>query len=225
MTAPDPTAESPLVLFDFDGTLVRGDCVGRFLTEELRRRPLRGAFAVLLIPLLPLFLWWRSACIPASAYAWLASVGRSDGELREAARRYIDRLAEQPQRWLIDSAVQRLRAHCLAGDRVIIITGAERWLAQTLWQRLTADQLPVEWIGSTLRRFGGGRIAVEHCVGPRKLDALRRLGLDGGSAAMYSDSARDLPLLRRAARPVMVCPDSRSLRRVRSVLPTVEVLD
>jgi len=71
------------VLFDFDGTLVRGDCAAAWLRIQLRRDPLRRLAAGLSFPFLaPGFAWWRSAWLPASFYTW--RIGQS---MRVSGRR------------------------------------------------------------------------------------------------------------------------------------------
>ena len=213
-----------VVLFDFDGTLVRGDSVTRYLLQRLLRRgSVRRIFAALALPLLaPLFLWWRSAWIAAGFYGWLGTVGRSDDFLLAQREAWLADCASRRDHLLIAPAVARLREHLVRGERVIVVTGAEVGLAQALWIALGGPD--VEFVGSSTRRGLGGRIPVEHCIGPRKLDALARLGLRAPFAAMYSDSARDLPLLRVSRRAVMVEPPAKHLRRVRRLLPTVELL-
>lgn len=201
------------VLFDFDGTLVRGDCAAAWLRDLLRSHPLRRLLAGLSFPFLsPGFAWWRSAWVPASFYTWLATVGRTDEALSEARDDFLRKCAARRDQLLIKPAVARLHAHLAAGDAVVIVTGSETRLARDVWRVLGQPELPV--VGSTVRPALGGWIGVEHTVGPRKLVALARQGIRPPFAAVYSDSARDLPLLCETARPVLVAPDRRSLARV-----------
>lgn len=201
------------VLFDFDGTLVRGDTAAALLRDLLGSDPLRRLVAGLSFPLLaPAFGWWRSAWLPASFYTWLATVGRTEQALAEAREDFLRQCALRREQLLIAPAVARLHAHLASGERVVIVTGAEQKLARDLWRAL--GQPEVEVVGSRVRPALGGYVGVEHTVGPRKLDALARAGIRPPFAAVYSDSARDLPLLCETARPVLVGPDRRSLERV-----------
>lgn len=213
-----------VVLFDFDGTLVRGDSVSHYLRRHLLARgAIRRAFALLALPLFgPSFGWWRSAWIGAGFYAWLGTVGRSDMQLAVERDLWLQRGVARRDTLLIEPALQRLREHLALGQRVIIVTGADVGLARSLWLALGGPQ--VEFVGSSTRRGFGGRVPVEHCVGPRKLAALARIGVRPPFAAMYSDSAMDLPLLRAAELAVLVEPPDSHERRVRRVLPKVEVL-
>lgn len=212
------------VLFDFDGTLVRGDCAASWLRGQLRSDPLRKIVAGLSFPVLALgFAWWRSAWLPASFYTWLATVGRTQDALHEAREDFLRDCAGRRDELLIAPAVARLNAHLAAGDRVVIVTGAEASLARDLWKALGQTDVPV--VGSSVRPAFGGYIGVEHTIGPRKLVALARSGIHPPFAAVYTDSARDLPLLCETARPVLVCPDRRSEvrvnRRLRGALETL----
>jgi phosphatidylglycerophosphatase C len=213
-----------VVLFDFDGTLVRGDSVSHYLRRHLLAQGrVRRVAALLALPLLaPLFLWWRSAWLAAGFYGWLGTVGRDDAWLGRARDAWLAGSVAVRQKILIEPALRRLQSHLARGERVVVVTGAEAGLARALWAALGGPE--VEFVGSSVRRGFGGHLPVEHCVGPRKLAALARLGLRPPFAAMYSDSARDLPLLRLARQAVMVEPNEANLRRVRRELPNVEVL-
>jgi phosphatidylglycerophosphatase C len=201
------------VLFDFDGTLVRGDCAAAWLRGQLGSHPLRRLAAGLSFPFLaPGFAWWRSAWLPASFYTWLATVGRTQEAIIEAREDFLLDCAARRDELLIAPAVARLHAHLAAGDQVVIVTGAEAGLARDLWRALGQPDVPV--VGSSVRPAFGGYIGVEHTIGPRKLVALARHDIRPPFAAVYSDSARDLPLLCETARPVLVCPDARSMARV-----------
>lgn len=214
---------SRVVLFDFDGTLVRGDSVARFIRSRIVASRWRRAVAWLGLPLLPLFGWWRTAWLPASFYVWLATVGCDETAIARQRQDYLQTCAQQRDRLLIRSAVARLQAHLAAGDRVLVVTGAETTLASALWAALGGPG--VEFVGSRMARRWGGYVAQFHCYGPRKVAALAALGVHPPYAAMYSDNARDLPLLLCSDVPVLVAASARERRRVCRVLPGIECLD
>ena len=213
-----------LVLFDFDGTLVRGDCVAGFLRQQLKRRPWRHIAALHFLPLLPLLGHWRSAWLTASAFSWLLTVGRDDASLQAERAAYVARLGAEPERWLIAPAVQRLREHLERGDEVVIVTGAEQGMAELLWSALAPDlaQLPI--VGSSMRRLLGGYVAQRHNVGQRKLRSLQERGWSPPFAAAYSDSSSDLAMLAEARRVVLVAPNPAQQRKIERQVRVDEVL-
>jgi phosphatidylglycerophosphatase C len=213
-----------LVLFDFDGTLVRGDCVAGFLRQQLRRRPWRHLAALHLLPLLPLLGHWRSAWLTASAFSWLLTVGRDDALLQAERAAYVARLGAEPERWLIAPAVQRLREHLVRGDEVVIVTGAEQGMAELLWCALAPDLGHLPIVGSSMRRVLGGYVAQRHNVGQRKLRSLEERGWLPPFAAAYSDSSSDLAMLAEAQRVVLVAPNAAQQRKIERHLCVDEVL-
>jgi phosphatidylglycerophosphatase C len=214
---------SRIVLFDFDGTLIRGDCVTGLLRRLLRTTYWRWVPALLAMPLILGFLWWRTAQLPAMFYLWLAMVGRSEVEYRQACAAFVADFTRDPQQRVIQVAMQRLRAHVAAGDRVYIVTAANESLAQAIWAAI--DGPPVTaLIGSQLRRGLGGWLWVFHCIGPRKVRALARAGVRPPYDVAYSDSSKDLPMLRAARQRVLVEPSARTLRRVRRELGEFELI-
>jgi len=214
---------SRVVLFDFDGTLIRGDCVSSLLRRLIFASMWRRVVALLALPLILGFLWWRTARLPATVFLWLATVGRSKAEYQQACAAFVADFTRDPQRRVIQVAMQRLRAHLAAGDRVYIVTAANESLAHAIW--VAIDGPPVcAIIGSQLRRGVGGWLWAFHCFGPRKLWALARAGVEPPFDATYSDSSKDLPMLLAAHQRVLVEPSAQSLRRVRRALGEFELL-
>nr|WP_282452910.1 HAD family hydrolase [Lysobacter sp. CAU 1642] len=211
-------------MFDFDGTLVRGDCVAGFLHAQFARHPWRRLAACLLLPLLPLLGHWRSAWIPASAFSWLLTIGRDDASLTAERAAYVARLGAEPGRWLIAPAVQRLREHIACGDRVVIVTGAEQGMAELLWTALVPDLARLPIVGSAMHRRLGGYVGRWHNVGRRKLASLAKAGLHPPFAAAYSDSSSDLAMLASARRVVLVAPDATQQRKIQRALRVDEIL-
>lgn len=214
---------SRVVLFDFDGTLIRGDSATDLLRSLLRGRPLRRLCALLSLPLLLGFVHWRTASFAASWFLWLCTVGRAPGELARAQSAYVTAFAAQRERRLIACALARLRAHLAAGDRIYVVTAAGEELARAMWAAV--DGPPVTAIiGSQTRPCLHGVVIAFHCYGPRKLVALRAHGVEPPFACAYSDSPRDLPLLRAAVQAFVVEPEPRAERALRAALGAVPVL-
>lgn len=214
---------SRVVLFDFDGTLIRGDSATDLLRVLLRGRALRRLCALLSLPLMLGFAHWRTASFAAGWFLWLCTLGRDAGELARAQATYIAEFAAQRERRLIACALARMRAHLAAGDRVYIVTAAGEALARALWAAVEGPPVAAI-IGSRTRRFLGGHTTAFHCYGPRKLTALRAHGVEPPFACAYSDSPRDLPMLRAAAQAFLVEPKAKAERALLAALGSVPVL-
>jgi phosphatidylglycerophosphatase C len=211
------------VLFDLDHTLIRFDSFMRLSATLLRRDAWRTASVLATGPLLGALLLGgnRSArWLAGSTLVWLATV-RQPGPLEELMDLEVGG-------WFGDgssvcrTALAALERHCAAGDRVVVVTGAVETLARRVCARIGCPQ--VEVVGSTLRAWRGGWVGAVHCYGSMKPQLLAERGLDPPWDVVYTDSAADLPLLVAARRPVLVNPRPGDERRVRALLPGVEVL-
>ncbi|MBI2892513.1 MAG: HAD family hydrolase [Deltaproteobacteria bacterium] len=196
-------------LFDLDRTLVRRETAGLFIRYQRDRgeATFRDALRV---------AWWVLQYTlgvidaPRVAERALASLaGRDEGEFMRSCedwfRRYVrQHLAEGGRR-----AVDRHRRN---GEFVVIVTGASPYAA---WP--VARELGIEHVVATELEVVDGRFTGKPryplCYGHGKL--LRasqmgdRLGFALAEASFYSDSATDLPLFERVARPVAINPDLR----------------
>ena len=106
------------VLFDFDGTLVRGDCAAAWLRSRLTDSTWRKLAAGLTWPFLkPGFRWWRCAWLPASFYTWLATVGRTPESLEEAREDFLQDCARRATAGAISSASRRRAQSCRKSSR------------------------------------------------------------------------------------------------------------
>jgi phosphatidylglycerophosphatase C len=206
----------PVVLFDFDGVLVRGDSYAHLVRQELQRS------------------WWRRlAMLPVLAVAmpmlkaaalrrWgqrlvvrLAFVGWSTARFHARAAQFGRRLARDHQ-VVVGDAVAAARRHLASGARVVVVTTSAEPLARALLDELglsqvglVASQPTCGWLGlrAPLRNHGAAKV--------RRLAAH---GLHPLWEIAYSDSLSDLPMLRGAVRPVLVNPDARLLARARREL-------
>lgn len=210
-----------VVVFDLDGTLVRGDSFSRFVTELVLMRPVRGMVSALVA--LPLFAVprWRRRAVDL----WLraATTGLTDARYEELVGAYVGRRYALGSGRTIEAALSRLRDHREAGHTVVVVTGSEERLARAICRSLGFADLDV--VGSTLVPRRGALALGEHCFGRRKLARLRDRGYSGPIACVYTDSSTDLPLLMAAAERVLVEPGDRSRRRVHAQIGSCTVLE
>jgi phosphatidylglycerophosphatase C len=206
-----------VVVFDLDGTLVRGYCFSQFLRLLLLRRPFRAAVSLLAaVVLIPLYLVSFTRDWGIAGFLWLATVGLPPERFDALARDFAFSHAAGPRR--IAVALDRLHAHIQAGDRVVVATGSADPVATAVCDALGLTGIEVIAMRLCHRRWAH-RVA-EGCLGIEKLRRIEEAGLVTPVAYAYSDSWVDIPLLRAAVRPVLVGPSSRTVRRVRAALGT-----
>lgn len=196
-----PAAESAaLVVFDFDGTLVRGDCGHAFVRSLLWRQPWRMPFAFLVAPLgLPLLATANGRRLGVSMFLWIATLGTSRDRLRQRAANF----AKDYRLSRIEPAWHALQTDLARGHRVVIATGALRWLAEDLLARLQL-QGRVELVASELRPWLGGFVCRVQCNGRDKTRHLQQSGFAPPYLRAYSDTWSDRALLDLAQTPVLV---------------------
>lgn len=215
-----------LVVFDFDHTLYDGDSGMHLIVWLLRRQCWRVLVALLVSPVFaPLFLRAGSRRVAISGYLWIASIGlKRRGDLDTLIDRYVGACADAVKARLLPQALEVLRAHLQAGDRVVVATGAPTELARAALAFVAHEDVPV--VGTEVGRRYGAVIALRHCHARNKLKMLAEAGFGGAIARAYSDSRADIPLLRAAAHPVVVNPRPSALEDFRRALGAdVEIRD
>jgi phosphatidylglycerophosphatase C len=203
LAQPDaPTAaDAPprVVLFDFDGVLIRGDTFYLFVRARYARAPWRVVLALLCAPLL-------LAQLPFSRRVVLRTLVRVallglDGKRYQAVAGEFAAALVRRSRPFCRAGLRALRRHQAAGDRVLVVTGCEHVLVDAIFQQLGLTQLEV--LASQLRPGWLGMRLARHNVGARKVQLLAQHGLTAWQMA-YSDSRRDVPMLRAAIEAVLV---------------------
>ncbi len=199
------------VVFDFDGTLARGDCCSAFLRWLIYRHPLRWLAALLASLVLAPGLFMKPLRRRAvSGYLWLGTVGLRGGGFEALLGQFIAQHALRP----IDASVAALREEVSRGHRVVVATGALQPVADALLRRMQLrDQVAL--VGSESTRWAAGLVAGQHCVGAGKVKRLHAQGFPGPFLRAYSDSWTDFPLLDDAEEPVLVNGSPATRQRLR----------
>jgi len=113
--APADAALPRVVLFDFDGVLIRGDSFYLFMRERYRRSWWRRLLAVLSTPLLLLQLPF-SRRLPMHTLVRIALLGLGEQGYQVAANAFAATLARRPKQFCRDG-LQALRRHQAQGAR------------------------------------------------------------------------------------------------------------
>jgi phosphatidylglycerophosphatase C len=192
-------AMSRIVLFDFDGVLIHGDAFHLFMRERYARSLWRPLLALLSTPLLLLQLPFSRA-LPVRTLVRIALLGLGEKRYQAIAHVFAATLVRRSRLFCRDG-LRVLRRHQAAGDRVIVVTGCEHALVSGILQQLGLTNL--ELFASQLRPGWFGVRLLRHNVGARKVQLLAQNGLTAWQVA-YSDSLRDLPMLKPAAKVVLV---------------------
>jgi phosphatidylglycerophosphatase C len=212
--APTAGANVPrTVLFDFDGVLIHGDTFALFMRERYARSIWRLPLALLSLPwlLLRLPFSWK---LPMRTLVHIGLLGLNERRYRAAVEAFAGRLVRKPRQFSRDG-LQALRRHQVAGDRVIVVTGCEQRLVNSVLAQLglggvevLASELKPGWFGMRVRR---------HNIGGRKPQALAAYGVASWQLA-YSDSHHDVPMLKPAVEAVLVNGTPKLCKRVEKAL-------
>lgn len=215
---PKPLADAPLVVFDFDHTLYDGDSGGHLVKWLIKRNPLRIAAALAASVVLgPMVAFLPTRRRGVSGYIWIGTLGLHGRRSFDALiDRYVASHCEEVQRRLLPVALEVFRQHRMAGDRVVVATGAPPELARAILSFVAHEDVPV--VGTAVGPRWGAVVAVRHCHSEEKMRMLRERGY-GDVAVAYSDSCADLPLLKAARKPVVVNPKKAREAFFRRVLP------
>ena len=202
----------PVVLFDFDGVLTHADTFGLFVRERYARSPWRRLLALLALPWL-LLLWPLTRRLQRPL-VHIALLGLDERRYRAAVDAFAAGLVRRPGHFCRDG-VRALRRHQAAGERVIMVTGCEHTLVESLLVQL--GLAGVELVASRLRPGALGLRVAHHNVGAGKLKALTAHGVPAWRRA-YGDSLHDLHMLRAAAEPVLVNGTPKLCKRMERAL-------
>jgi phosphatidylglycerophosphatase C len=202
-----------VVLFDFDGVLIRGDTFAMFMRNRYARTRWRKGLVLLLSP-------WFLLVLPFSRRRVLRSLvhlgllGLDEARYRDLAQAFAAGLVRQPGRFCREG-LSALRRHQAAGDRIVIVTGCEESLVRGVLAELGITN--VEVFASRLRPGRLGMRSDWHNIGRRKVELLARHGIEAWQVA-YSDSSQDLPMLALAAEAVLVNATPKLCKRVEKAL-------
>jgi phosphatidylglycerophosphatase C len=210
----DRLARSAVVVFDFDGTLVRRDSFIDFSFAYCRARPLRWLLIVPLLPVALLLLLLRSQAAAGSVLLWAMTLGCSTRSFVIALRSYA---TSTLTKYAFEEIFAELARHVREGSRVVIVTGSVATLVRGLLAARELPPLPVA--GTRLMRRCGGLVTETHCTGEKKVHELRRRFGIGAWTTVYTNSFADRPLLGGAHEITLVHPNPRTLRLTQRMTP------
>ena len=216
---PSPLDDAPLVVFDFDHTLYDGDSGSHLFRWLIERAWWRRLLALLFAPVAgPMIAFLPTRRRGISAFVWVGTIGlRRRRDLDDLIGRYVASHVDVIKSRLLPIALGVLHRHRMAGDRVVVATGAPPELARAILAFVAHEDVPV--IGTLVGPKFGAIGALRHCHNQNKMTMLRDAGYPQPVAIAYSDSSADLPLLQAAQQPVVVNPKAVHVDLFRRVLP------
>ena len=216
---PPPSEYAPLVVFDFDHTLYAGDSGSHLFRWLIERAWWRRVLAVLVAPVAgPMIAFLPTRRAGISAFVWVGTIGlHRRRDLDELIDRYVAAQVEVIKERLLPIALDVLHRHRVAGDRVVVATGAPPELARAILAFVAHEDVPV--VGTLVGPKFGAIGALRHCHNEMKMTMLREAGHVQPVAIAYTDSSADLPLLQAAQAPVVVNPKADQVEMFRQALP------
>src|SRR3954470_2364298 len=201
------------VVFDLDKVLLGGDASTLFLRGRLRQAPRRLFLLLLAAPLLvPGSLIPQVRPLAARLMTRIAVGGRPGDDVDAVASAYGEALGRTPEA-AVAEAIACAREHQRRGDVVVVATGCEETLARGVLAAVGLGDLDV--VGST-GALWPPRVA--RAMGGTKVAMLSERGYPPPWAAVYSDSASDLPLFAGTPRPVLVNAGEKTAEQVMRTL-------
>lgn len=201
-----------IVVFDLDGTLVRGDCGDALIRDLIGQHWLRRVGAALAAPIgFPMMAFGPTRRRGVSLFLWLGTVGLAPDELARRLDGFLRAYRFTPMPFAVaggELAFER-------GHRVAVATGALRTLAENLLLRLGVAGR-VTLVASEMQPFAGGQAVTVQCNGAIKLAQLERSGFPPPYLRAYSDSWTDHPLFAAARTPIAVRCPPRDLARLQA---------
>lgn len=202
-----------VAIFDFDGTVIRGDSVVALLFYARRRRALSWAGLIRAAGTgIAYKLHWIDALTAKKrSHAFLTRMAQKDREalLREFAGTLAARAYPE--------ALKQIRAHKAAGDTVLLCSASCSCYMQYVAPLISADIL------LCTPSAPDGCAEGPNCRGQEKVRRVKawlaenRLSAEGITAA-YGDSGSDAPILRFSAHPVLVNPKG----KLKKLLPDAQ---
>ena len=203
-----------LAVFDFDGTMIRGDSIVSYLLFARKKGLLSLPYLV------------RAGLFGAFSQAGIVSRQRAKSAalsfrktLSEAQKTALDQaFAKTLLKQIRPEALSAMKDHRRRGDLVVLLSASTDHYMRYVAQGLPVDRLICSTTDET------GRV-LRNVRGEEKVMALRELlsGLpeetDLSLSTGYGDSASDLPLLRLLGRPYLVNPGRKARRKAAGQIP------
>ncbi|MBU1354946.1 MAG: HAD-IB family hydrolase [Candidatus Edwardsbacteria bacterium] len=197
-----------VVFLDIDGTLLRGTSCELQLFKAMIEKGIIGPKQLLSYAAFTIRYWAKFGHdIFKKNKAYLNGLRTDEVEII-AARLAKDALPE----FFNPRVVERMEAHKMAGDKLILLTGSPDFVISHIATRLGADDFIAARLAARNGRFLGA-VPEVHPFGREKVKLAEKYCLDHAykmsQAVAYADSMDDLPLLEMVGKAVAVTPEKK----------------
>ncbi|MBM3216299.1 HAD-IB family hydrolase [Candidatus Poribacteria bacterium] len=204
------TAAPAAAIFDLDGTIIPGSSERAFFRALLRARVVTSR---------DILRWFvtTTAQLPARGESAVRGnrmylAGKDAEDIAQLATRFA---TESLVATITPAAMAAAAQHRERGERVVLLSGSLRLLAQPCADAIGADVVEASEL-EVAQGMLTGSLSNTHPMGRGKLEAASRLaaqhGFDLSRSTAYGDRLSDTTLLRAVATPIAVSPERR-LRR------------
>ncbi|HEY4293779.1 haloacid dehalogenase-like hydrolase [Luteibacter sp.] len=206
-----------VVLFDFDGVIVRHQTLELFVRERLSGMGRwRVLLALPLVPFVPLLIGSAAGNrFLGRVFLRVVTFGRSEAGCRRLMNAFGRAYARRPGVFCRD-AVATLRRHVHTGDRVVIVTGNDKQMVESMLDEVNLGGC--ELMASQTRAGLFGMRFVSHNVHHAKVRTLDRAGIPRPWTIAYGDSLSDIPMLKAADAARLVNPTAKTLKKASRLL-------
>ena len=199
----DEATPRPVAAFDFDGTLTRRDTLVPFLVHVAGWPAVGRVLAVRAVPLALVLVGRRGRGAQKEQVLGRLLAGRKLSDVEAAAEAFADAVVAGRLR---PEMVERLQAHLVDGDPVVVVTASPELVVAPIARRLG----PVPVLGTRLEVDDHGRLTGRllgaNVRGREKLSRLTDWLAESGSSIRwaYGNSSGDRELLDAADEPTWV---------------------
>ena len=190
--------KAKLAVFDFDGTLYKGDSFVDFCAFYYLKKPWRLWFFFIQ---LGGFLFWKLGLLSSSQFKSLFIqylFWDSEMEIKRMSQLFWER-----PRNFNEIVIERLVFYQKEGYTILIASASPKLLIEIACLKLNVKHV----VGTELIPYKKRHVVIKNCRGPEKLIQVKRAFPEHHLAVAYSDNKDDLELLHQAEQGFFVLGD------------------
>ena len=179
-----------IAIFDFDGTIYKGDATKDFCWYFYRKKPLRSYY---LLIQLTYWLLWRLKLLTTTQFksTFIQFLNRTNDEQITG---FLNSFWEEKKSLVHDNLVLEISRLKKEGAHVVVVSASPELFIKTFCLSLGVDTV----LGSELNVLNNKYSLLINCRGQEKLKRIKRAFPDFKLIAAYSDNKDDDELLKMA---------------------------